>query len=277
MLKLFNNCLIGNLIYQKMKKLLSILFVLTLLFTSCDKEDTITPGDTTATATVTFDAIFENQDFALNKDFTTGTKTFNFNKFRYWVNNISLVNTKGEEYKVPNSYFLIEETAAVPVQDGAFTYPATKREIVELKDIPAGDYQTIKFNIGVDSKYNDNLSLQIGELSQLNGMTNISWMWMTSYIFTSIGGKITEGATSKNLLVETGLNANHKNVSLELPKALNIGSTKSSSIIITTDVAKAIDGVDILANPIVGGTKPTVMSTVATNYATKVFTVKSVN
>ena len=277
MLKLFNNCLVGNLIYQKMKKLLSILFVLTLLFTSCDKEDTITPGDTTATATVTFDAIFENQDFALNKDFTTGTKTFNFNKFRYWVNNISLVNTKGEEYKVPNSYFLIEETAAVPVQDGAFTYPATKREIVELKDIPAGDYQTIKFNIGVDSKYNDNLSLQIGELSQLNGMTNISWMWMTSYIFTSIGGKITEGATSKNLLVETGLNANHKNVSLELPKALNIGSTKSSSIIITTDVAKAIDGVDILANPIVGGTKPTVMSTVATNYATKVFTVKSVN
>jgi len=277
LLKLFNNCLVGNLIYQKMKKLLSILFVLTLLFTSCDKEDTITPGDTTATATVTFDAIFENQDFALNKDFTTGTKTFNFNKFRYWVNNISLVNTKGEEYKVPNSYFLIEETAAVPVQDGAFTYPATKREIVELKDIPAGDYQTIKFNIGVDSKYNDNLSLQIGELSQLNGMTNISWMWMTSYIFTSIGGKITEGATSKNLLVETGLNANHKNVSLELPKALNIGSTKSSSIIITTDVAKAIDGVDILANPIVGGTKPTVMSTVATNYATKVFTVKSVN
>jgi len=277
LLKLFNNCLVGNLIYQKMKKLLSILFVLTLLFTSCDKEDTITPGDTTATATVTFDAIFENQDFALNKDFTTGTKTFNFNKFRYWVNNISLVNTKGEEYKVSNSYFLIEETAAVPVQDGAFTYPATKREIVELKDIPAGDYQTIKFNIGVDSKYNDNLSLQIGELSQLNGMTNISWMWMTSYIFTSIGGKITEGATSKNLLVETGLNANHKNVSLELPKALNIGSTKSSSIIITTDVAKAIDGVDILANPIVGGTKPTVMSTVATNYATKVFTVKSVN
>jgi len=260
-----------------MKKLLSILFVLTLLFTSCDKEDTITLGDTTATATVTFDAIFENQDFALNKDFTTGTKTFNFNKFRYWVNNISLVNTKGEEYKVPNSYFLIEETAAVPVQDGAFTYPATKREIVELKDIPAGDYQTIKFNIGVDSKYNDNLSLQIGELSQLNGMTNISWMWMTSYIFTSIGGKITEGATSKNLLVETGLNANHKNVSLELPKALNIGSTKLTSIIITTDVAKAIDGVDILANPIVGGTKPTVMSTVATNYATKVFTVKSVN
>jgi len=277
LLKLFNNCLIGNLIYQKMKKLLSILFVLTLLFTSCDKEDTITLGDTTATATVTFDAIFENQDFALNKDFTTGTKTFNFNKFRYWVNNISLVNTKGEEYKVPNSYFLIEETAAVPVQDGAFTYPATKREIVELKDIPAGDYQTIKFNIGVDSKYNDNLSLQIGELSQLNGMTNISWMWMTSYIFTSIGGKITEGATSKNLLVETGLNANHKNVSLELPKALNIGSTKLTSIIITTDVAKAIDGVDILANPIVGGTKPTVMSTVATNYATKVFTVKSVN
>lgn len=261
-----------------MKKLLSIISLAIILFTSCDKnEETIMPLETAGKATVTFDAVFGIQDFALNKDFVSGTKTFNFNKFRYWINNLILVNSKGEEIKIPNSYFLIEETAAVPVQDGAFTYPATKRETVELKDIPSGDYKTIKFSIGVEPKYNDNLSLQVGELSQLNGMTNVSWMWMTSYIFSSIGGKVSESGATKTLLVETGLNANYKSVSLDLPTTLNIGSNKSSNIIITTDVAKSIDGIDIIANPVVGASKATIMSAVATNYATKVFTVKSVN
>lgn len=262
---------------KKMKKLLSIILLATILFTSCEKAEELAANETEGKATVTFDAVFGTQDFALNKDFALGTKTYNFNKFRYWVNNVTLVNIKGEEYKVPNSYYLIEETAAVPVQDGAFTYPATKREKVELKGIPAGDYKTIKFNIGVESRYNDNLSLQSGELSQLNGMTNVSWMWMTSYIFTSISGKITEGTTAKNMLVETGLNANHKSASLDLPAVLHIGSNKSTAIILTTDVAKAIDGVDVFANPVVGGSQAAIMASVATNYATKVFTVKSVN
>lgn len=260
-----------------MKKLLSIILLATILFTSCDKNENIANVETEGKATLTFNAVFGSQDFALNKDFVVGTKTYNFNKFRYWVNNVTLVNTKGEEYKIPNSYYLMEETAAVPVQDGAFTYPATKREAVELKGIPAGDYKTIKFNIGVESRYNDNLSLQTGELSQLNGMTNVSWMWMTSYIFTSIGGKVTEGTTAKTMLVETGLNANHKSTSLNFPTALHIGSSKSTAIFLTTDVAKAIDGVDIFANPVVGASQATIMAAVATNYATKVFTVKSAN
>jgi hypothetical protein len=260
-----------------MKKLLSIILLATILFTSCEKTDNFTVAETEGQATITFDAVFGAQDFALNKNFIAGTKTYNFNKFRYWVNNITLVNAKGEEIKIPNSYYLIQETAALPVQDGAFTYPATKRETVELKGIPSGEYKSIKFNIGVESKYNDNLSLQIGELSQLNGMTNISWMWMTSYIFSSIGGKITEGATTKNMLVETGLNANHKSVSLNLPTSLYVDASRPAAVTLTTDVSKAIDGVDVYATPIVGASQATTMASVATNYATKVFTVKSVN
>lgn len=262
---------------KKMKKILSIILLATILFTSCEKAEELAANETEGKATVTFDAVFGTQDFALNKDFAVGTKTYNFNKFRYWVNNVTLVNTKGEEYKIPNSYYLIEETAAVPVQDGAFTYPATKRETVELSGIPAGDYKSIKFNIGVESRYNDNLSIQIGELSQLNGMTNVSWMWMTSYIFSSVGGKVSESGATKTMLVETGLNANHKSATINLPTALRIAANKSAAIVLTTDVSKAIDGIDVFANPVVGASNATIMSTVATNYATKVFTVKSVN
>lgn len=265
-----------------MKKFLAIITLSTLLFASCDKNDETLTTETEGKATLTFDAVFGSQDFAINKDFVSGTKTFNFTKFRYWVSNVALVNSKGEEYKVPNSYYLVEETGAINLtglnNDLATTiYPATKREDVLLRDIPAGDYKTIKFSIGVEQKYNDNLSIQTGELSQLNGMTNVSWMWLTSYIFTSATGKVTEGTTTKNIQVETGLNANYKTVSLDLPSAVHIGSNKTTSVIINTDVLKAIDEVDIIANPIVGASKATIMTSVATNYATKVFSVKSAN
>jgi len=258
-----------------MKKFIAIISLFSLLLASCEKNNEVTPLKTLGKATVTFDAVFGTQDFSINKDFMSGSKTYNFTKFRYWVTNLILVDTKGEEYNVPNSYFLIEETAAVPVQDGAFTYPATKRETIQLNDIPIGDYQAIKFSIGIESKYNDNLSLQIGELSQLNGMTNVSWMWMTSYIFSSIGGKVTDGNATKNILVETGLNTNYKSVLLNLPTPLLVGSNKNAAIILTTDVSKAIDGIDLIANPVVGASKANLMAQVATNYTSKVFAVKS--
>ena len=266
-----------------MKKLLSFsLAIFTLLFTSCEKENGVILPENEGKATVTFDAVFGNQDFAINKDFTSGTKTFNFSKFRYWVSNVSLINTKGEEVKVPNSYYLVEETGAINLvglnNDNATTiYPATKREDVVLKEIPADDYKSIKFSIGVEQKYNDNMSLQAGELSQLNGMTNVSWMWLTSYIFTSATGKITEGTTTKNIQVETGLNANYKSVALDFPAPLHIGSNKKTTIVLNADVAKAIDGVDIATNPVIGASKAAIMAAVATNYATKVFTLKSAN
>lgn len=267
----------------KMKKFLTILLTITtLLFTACEKETGVILPETEGKATVTFDAVFGNQDFAINKDFTSGTKTFNFTKFRYWVSNVSLINAKGQEVKIPNSYYLVEETGAINLvglnNDNATTiYPATKREDVVLKEIPADDYKTIKFSIGVEQKYNDNMSLQAGELSQLNGMTNVSWMWLTSYIFTSATGKVTEAGATKNIQVETGLNANYKSISLDFPATLHIGSNKSTSIVLTTDVAKALDGIDIITNPVIGASKATIMAAVATNYATKVFTVKSAN
>lgn len=268
----------ATLLRTTMKKLLSIIGLSTLLFTSCSKDDDqVITLQAEGRTTLTFDAAFGAQDFALNKDFASGSKTLNFTKFRYWVTNVILVNSKGEEYKVPNSYFLLEETGALPVQEGAFTYPASKRESIDLKNIPAGDYKTLKFSIGVDSRFNDNLSLQSGELSQLSGMTNISWMWMTSYIFSSVGGKITEAGVAKNLLIETGLNANYKSVTLELPTVVQISSAKDSKIVLKADVEKAFDGVDVVANPIVGAKQATIMTAVATNYSTKVFSVTSVN
>ncbi len=271
-----------RIILKKMKKFLTIISLSAILFTSCSKDELATVADGAGKTTVTFDATFNGSDFALNKDFALGTKTFNFTKFRYWVSNVALVNAAGEEVKVPGSYYLLEETGAINLvgvnNDNAGTiYPATKREDVVLKEIPAGDYKAIKFGVGVDQKYNDNMSLQSGELSQLNGMTNVSWMWLTSYIFTSATGTVKEGAISKTLKVETGLNANYKTVALNLPQTIKIGASKSANIVLNVDLSKAFDGIDVMATPTVGASQAAVMSAVAANYGGKVFSVKSAN
>lgn len=266
-----------------MKKLLTILSLSSILLASCTKDNQLTAvpqGD--AKTTVSFDATFNGADFALNKNFKLGNKTFNFTKLRYWVSNVSLVNAAGTEVKIPGSYYLLEETNEIDLRgvnnDAPTTiYPANKREDVILKEIPAGDYKTIKFSIGVDQKYNDNLSLQSGELSQLNGMTNVSWMWLTSYIFTSAAGTISDGTNTKQLLVETGLNSNYKTVSLDFPSTLKINMDKATKVVLNVDLAKAFDGIDLMATPVVGASQATVMATVANNYATKVFSVKSAN
>ncbi|MBB6271563.1 hypothetical protein HDF26_001990 [Pedobacter cryoconitis] len=265
-----------------MKTYSFILFISTILFISCRKDE-VKPDANPAAAgqlTLSFDAILGTNDFALNKDFIVNGKTCNFTQLRYWVSNVILVNTKGEEFAVPNAYYLIEENNAAATNSD-FIYPANKREDVKLSGIPAGTYKSIKFAIGVPEKYNNNLSLQAGELSQLNGMTNVSWMWSTSYIFSSLKGKVADGnttstAAAKELKIETGLNVNFKTIVLNLPSALNIGGTSSSAIVLNTDVSKITEGVDIMATPTVGASQASVMSVVAGNYAAKVFTVKSV-
>lgn len=257
-----------------MKQLFAIAALAALLFTSCKKEEIISEHD--GEATLSFDAKAGTADFALNQNTTINSRTYNFKNLRYWVSNVTFVKADGSEYSVPDSYFLLEETNAVTVQDGSYTYPAKKREDISIKNIPVAAYKQVKFSIGVDAAHNDNLSLQAGELSQLSGMTNVSWMWHTSYIFTTLQGTVTEGATTKTFKAETGLNANYKTLTLNLPQQVKISSSKSTKISINVDVAKILDGIDLVANPAIGASQATLMAALADNYATKAITVSSV-
>src|SRR5690606_38667840 len=139
----------------------------------------------------------------------------------------------------------MEETEEIPVQDGTFgkVYPANKREQIQLENIPAGNYTAIKFNIGVEPKYNDNLTLRAGELNPLNGMASASWMWFTSYIFTSVSGKmaLSSGAEqAKNFFWETGSNAMYAEKLVEFERAIRISSATESAIALELDVNKVV-------------------------------------
>ncbi len=251
--------------------LLSISF-----FTSCSSDDDSNTLNNPAigNAEITFDSRVANADFALDTPFTINNNSYQFENLRYWVSNVELINSNNEAFSVPNSFYLIEETKEIGVQDGSFVYPATKRETVKINAIPSDSYSKIRFSIGVDATHNGNLSLQSGELSQLNGMTNVSWMWHTSYIFSSLKGKNT--ATNTAISVETGLNTNYRTVEVILPSELLVTNSAVAKIVLNVDVAKILQNVDLTATPTVSASTPAAMTIVADNFGTNVFSVKIV-
>jgi hypothetical protein len=261
-----------------MKKLTLLAVAFTcLFFVSCSDDDnnateTSLPGELTFTINNTFGT----SDFALNTEYTTseGDK-IKPNELRYWVSNVTLKKADGSSYTVPGSYFLIQNCTEQVVQEGGFTMPATKRETVDIMGIPAGEYTEVTFSIGVDSEYNDNLSLQAGELSILQNMTNISWMWHTSYIFTKVGGSYTN-ANSETLyfLFETGTNDQFKTITKTFPSPIKINGLKPAEIKIKADASKLFTGISIedasLSGDMyrIGASTPELMAKLATNYTT---------
>ncbi len=226
-------------------------------------------GDSSSILKLHYDNMVGNQDFNLASTFTINSIPFKFNQFRYWLSNIVLVREDGVEYALPSSYHLMEETGNIDIQDGKFTYPARKREEVLIPSIPLGKYTKIKFAIGIDPTYNGNLSLQSGELSQLNGMTNLAWMWHTSYIFSALKG----AQNAKDFSIETGLDANYRKIELNIATPLQVERAKLSTLNIKVDVSKVITGLDLNANPTINASSPASMTTVSDNYKQLVLSV----
>jgi hypothetical protein len=264
-----------------------------LLLTACEKETIVQtsvdsgPGSTT----LVFDARYGDADFELNKayDFKLSNATgqfdlkYEFSQLRYWVSNVRLVNAAGEEFKVPESYYLIEENVEIPVQEGSFDkkYPANKREQVQISSIPAGDYTAIKFAVGVDSKYNDNLTLRAGELSSLNGMAFENWMWFTSYKFFVVNGKMTwvkaapEAPASQTFFWDFASNNLYTEKEIKLDKAININAQMKSNINLELDVKKVIDIENPWSNRLISASKKKLMTQLKDNLLTKAITLKS--
>ncbi len=263
-----------------LKYTLSALCASLIMFTSCSKENSdLEPVGGSGEASLVFDAKLGDNDFVLGQDVDFGGHRVNFSRFRYWVSNVVLVNSDGTEHKLENSYFLIEENAEIPVQGGSYNkvYPANKREEVKLSGLPAGDYSTVRFAIGVDEKYNDNLALTAGELSALNGMASDSWMWFTSYIFTTVGGRIyaddadTEG---KFLQLETGSNDRFQQIELNLDQPLTVSADRSATLHLNVDLNKLVEGIDIWTNSTIGSGQPELMKQITDNFAAGTITVQ---
>ncbi|MFY2563252.1 MbnP family protein [Corallococcus terminator] len=216
--------------------------------------------------------VFGDQPFELDRQYTTsGGDTLSLTQLRYWLSNVVLVKQDGTTTALTGSYHLMELIKAQQVEGTAspVTLPANRRERILASGVPAGTYTGIRFGLGVDAAYNDDLSRQAGELHILRNMTSASWMWFTSYIFTKTHGQYTKAdGTSGAFSWDTGTNANFRTVSFTFPNAVTVNSQKRVTLNLRGDVAVLFASLSPRTTPTIGATQGGASATLSDAFAT---------
>lgn len=180
-----------------------------------------------------------------------------WNSVRYWLSQLRLTRADGTSVDIADSYYLMESRKEQPLHGGTqqpVTLPARQRELISLKDVPPGQYESLSFNVGVDAQHNGDLSLATGELNVLQNMASVQWMWFTSYIFTQLDVLIAgEGEAEQNdagmpidlmVLWENGTDQDLRRVELKLPAAAHVGYQLHPHVDLELDVARLFEGLE---------------------------------
>ncbi len=165
---------------------------------------------------------------------TANSDTFYVNLLKYYISNVSLTNSAGQTFTVPESYFLIDQSDST----SGFT---------TIQNIPADDYSSISFMVGVDAARNTS-GAQTGALDPLYGMF---WGWNTGYIMAKMEGYSRRSAAGNKTLFfhiggYTGKFTGVRTVTLNLPINVHIQEQHLPKISIAADLAKWFSGTHAL-------------------------------
>ena len=180
-----------------------------------------------------FENVVNNSALVLNSQNYTNAlgESFNVSAFKYYVSNIELTKADGSLYKVPENYFLIDQSVASSLK-------------YEIADVPAGDYTNISFTIGVDSARNFS-GAQTNTLAPENGMF---WTWNSGYIFVKMeGSSPASSRVDKKLLFHIGgakspTNTIRKTSIALNPNVLRVRTDKAPEIHLKVNVASMFTG-----------------------------------
>jgi hypothetical protein len=224
-----------------MKKLLFIAMLAVTVVTlhSCNKDkddDTTTTGTTSTTSTtgnpIVNDGITLTSEGSLtikvNHTFgntplqmspanyvTEAQDTVKVTQLTYYISNVTLTTAAGSQVDLGN-YNLMEFT---PNASSDFT----------LTNVPAGNYTSVSFTIGVDSLANSTGS-HTGDLDPSNGMY---WTWNTGYVFIRLKGRYSD---NKSYSFDIGGDGHQMNVSHNLTSYKVSGTSVTTSL--TFDLKK---------------------------------------
>ena len=187
---------------------------------------------------VEFDNVFGSANLILNAagNVTSQGETLNISDVKYIISNIELTREDGTVFVYPKaqSYFIVSEANAAS-------------QVLELENIPAGNYTKIKFGIGVDeTQYNLGETVQ-GDFFAAAQNEDMAWTWSAGYKHLLFEGMFTSSTvtTPTPFMVHTGksgANYNYTSVTLDFPDTALIRTNITPDVHIFADVAKIIDG-----------------------------------
>ncbi|QHT67089.1 hypothetical protein GXP67_10730 [Rhodocytophaga rosea] len=244
-----------------------ILLFLPLSFTACKKDDQqMIPGK----VTLQFNPVVDGQDLVLDdQEFTNSAgNKYKVEKLKYYVSKLKLTRSDGSIVEFPDGYFLIEETSL-----------SNRREI-SLENVPAGNYSSFSFAIGVDSARNFSTEM-VGDLNPNNDM---AWNWVSGYKFFMLEGKFTTAANATDAMVfHIGGNRSYRTIGLSTSStgglaAIQIKANSNTIIELNADINKLFNATTTIdLNTINAIMQPgEEADKIANNYATGMFTLKNV-
>ncbi len=218
----------------QLKNILAVM-ALALAFTSCSDDDN---NEITGQGNIKleFDNVYGSSNLAFNTPYTNSNgEVVKINNAIYIISNIVLTKTDGSTYTVPKSqsYFFVNEANAAST-------------ILNLPNIPAGNYNKVTFGVGVDQAQFDMGASGQGTLwtdAQALGMT---WSWAAGYKFIKFEGTVTStshtNATFRVHTGKTGTIYNYTEVSLDFPDNALVRTNITPQVHIMADLKKVIDG-----------------------------------
>lgn len=222
---------------MNIKSLFIAIIPLTILLASC-KKDKGTPAPTgtgLGKVKLEFFNTVGNSNLNLGNQWYTNENgdSFTVTKFNYYISNIKL-NGVGNSYSEAESYHLLEASNAENME-------------FDLNNVPAGNYTSITYTIGVDSLRNVS-GAQTGALDPANGMF---WSWSTGYIMLKLEGVSPQSTQSDKTFVLhaggfSGANSVVRTITLNLPNTLVVKSDSSTHMHIAADVLKTLKAPNII-------------------------------
>lgn len=208
-----------------------------LVLTSCSSSDDNT-GTGLGKLDVEFDNVFGSADLILNSqaNVTSQGETLTVSDIKYIISNIVLTKEDGSTFTYPKSesYFIVSEANELS-------------HVLELDNIPAGNYKAISFGVGVDeAQYNAGQTVQ-GDFFAAAQNEDMAWSWSAGYKHVLFEGMFTSATvtTPTVFMVHTGksgANYNYTNVTLQFPDKALVRTTITPEVHLFADVAKVIDG-----------------------------------
>lgn len=203
---------------------------------SCSKNDDEVTG--TGSLKVEFENGFAENALILESPTvaTSQNEVLKISSVKYIVSNIVLTKEDGTTFTYPKSesYFIVDEENPSSL-------------LLNLSNIPAANYKSIKFGIGVDQAQYALGQTGISDFwiaAQNAGMT---WSWASGFKFLAFEGtfKSPTVTTDTSFMIhtgKTGTDYNYTEISLDLPTNALVRTNITPQIHLSTDLSQIIDG-----------------------------------
>ncbi len=158
-------------------KIIICMAALLLMYSCNDNPPPPSAEDKGFVLALTFRPTFGGNDLSwVNPYITNAGDTVTFDKIKLLLSNITLEKSNGELVVLKDQYGFLD------LKEG--------RDSVQFSGVPAGDYKSIRFQVGLDSSINhgDPIQWKSGEHPLSPALNDMHWSWNTGYIFSVIEG-----------------------------------------------------------------------------------------